>query len=176
MPSLETIFVYDLICERAQALSAKMNASLCPKTQVQAVGDPSVSQICDIVVTATGSPRPVVNIADFGKGCLCIHFGGFECSFVTVSGTDRRFIDSWQAVKHRNASAIAKMANKGILSETLIDGELEEVVAGKNQGRTGGDEIIYFSCAGMGIEDVAIATRIYRRALETHTGTKLRYW
>ena len=85
-------------------------------------------------------------------------------------------MDNWEAVRHRNTSAIAKMANEGLLTDDAISGELGAVIAGSIPGRTSDDEIIYFNCVGMGIEDVAIATRVYRKALNDGVGTTLKYW
>ena len=172
-PSLEKIFVYDLVPERTADFAERMTARL---------GIPVISsekeksKECDIVVTATGAASPVVDFCDLKKGALYINFGGFECTYDMVSKSDKRFVDNWQAVKHRNTSAIAKMANEGILSDQEVDGELGSVIAGNKEGRTSDGETIYFNCVGMGIEDVAIATRVYRKALAEHKGTILKYW
>ncbi len=85
-------------------------------------------------------------------------------------------MDNWAAVKHRNTSPIAKMVNEGLMSEDEMNGELGAVILGTIPGRTSEDEVIYFNCVGMGIEDIAIATRVYRKALANGVGTKLKYW
>ncbi|MBR5739244.1 MAG: hypothetical protein IKY02_04570 [Lachnospiraceae bacterium] len=174
-PALEAYYVYDLVAERAEAFAEKMSAKL--GKPVTAVRDgKAAGKSADIVVTATGAASPVLDFEDLGPGALYINFGGYECTYDTVSKAGKRFVDNWQAVRHRNTSAIAKMVNEGVLSETAVDGELGAVIAGTNPGRTSDDETIYFNCVGMGIEDVAIATRVYREALRTHTGTELKYW
>ncbi|NLA14660.1 MAG: ornithine cyclodeaminase family protein, partial [Tissierellia bacterium] len=54
--------------------------------------------------------------------------------------------------------------------------EIGEIVIGDKIGRENDQEIIYYNSVGMGIEDVAIATRVYRTAQEKGIGTKLIYW
>lgn len=174
-PTLETIYVFDLVKERSDAFAEKMSRKT-GKT-VLATGDAKAcAQTCDVVVTATGASSPVLDFDYLKKGSLYINFGGFECTYDTVSKADKRFVDNWQAVKHRNTAAIAKMVNEGVMDEKKVDGEIGAIINGTNPGRTSDDETIYFNCVGMGIEDVAIATRVYRKALETKTGTELKYW
>ena len=172
-PSLKEVLVYDLVTERTENFAARMTNRL--GIPVKAA-DRRDSVNCDIVVTATGAASPVIDISDLGRGALYINFGGFECTYDTVSGADSRYVDNWQAVRHRNTSAIAKMANEGILKDEDLNGELGAVVAGTNPGRVSDSEIIYFNCVGMGIEDIAIAARIYRKAMAEKKGTVLRYW
>ena len=172
-PGLSRIYVYDLVKERTESFAERMTSRLgIPVT----AAEKELSRDCDIVVTATGAASPVVSFSDLGKGALYINFGGYECSYDTVSEADKRFVDNWQAVKHRNTSAIAKMVNEGLMDESLVDGELGAVITGAKAGRSSDQEIIYFNCVGMGIEDVAIATRVYRKALAEHKGTLLKYW
>ncbi|MCQ2415333.1 MAG: hypothetical protein MJ063_04730 [Lachnospiraceae bacterium] len=172
-PTLERILVTDPVEERmkdfAERMTKRLGILVQPAEKKESVG-------CDIVVTATGAASPVIDFDDLGKGALYINFGGFECTYDCVSKADLRFVDNWQAVVHRNTSAIAKMANEGLLNDEDLNGELGAVISGHCQGRTSDDQTIYFNCVGMGIEDVAIATRVYRKALSENKGTFLRYW
>lgn len=172
-PSLERVLVSDLVKERTERFAEEMTRRL---GMPVVCADKADARNCDIVVTATGAASPVLGFSDLSKGSLYINFGGYECSYDTVSMADKRFVDNWQAVRHRNTSAIAKMVNEGVMDEALVDGELGAVIAGTVPGRESDDETIYFNCVGMGIEDVAIATRVYRRALAEGKGTLLKYW
>jgi ornithine cyclodeaminase len=49
-------------------------------------------------------------------------------------------------------------------------------VNGKKKGRENDKERIYFNSVGMGIEDVAVAKRIYDRAKEKGIGQSLNLW
>lgn len=174
-PTLETVFVYDLVLERAQAFAEKM-ADLLGKIVSAAEDGKAASRGSDVVITATGAASPVIDFTELSPGALYINFGGFECTYDTVAKADRRYVDNWEAVRHRNTSAIAKMVNEGVLEESAVDGELGAVIAGTNPGRLSDEEIIYFNCVGMGIEDIIIANRVYQNAVAAGIGTKLRYW
>ena len=174
-PELETVYVYDLDETRSGAFAKEMSEET--GKAVLAVKDGyEAAFTSDVVVTATGAASPVIDFKNLRRGALYINFGGFECTYDTVALSDRRFVDNWEAVKHRNTSAIAKMANEGLLPDGAVPTELGAVIAGTAPGRTSDDEIIYFNCVGMGIEDVAIATRVYRKALHDGVGTTLKYW
>jgi ornithine cyclodeaminase/alanine dehydrogenase-like protein (mu-crystallin family) len=58
----------------------------------------------------------------------------------------------------------------GALSRADVHAELGEVVAGAKRGRSHEHEIIVFDSTGTGLQDVAAAAAVYRRALEQHTG------
>ena len=50
-----------------------------------------------------------------------------------------------------------------------------EIIAGRKPGRESEDEFCYYKPVGMGVLDLAIAVRVYRKALETGAGTFLPY-
>lgn len=174
-PTLETFYVCDLARERADAFAREM-AQLLKKTVIAVEDGKAAARESDVVITATGAASPVIDFIELSPGALYINFGGFECTYDTVAKADRRYVDNWEAVRHRNTSAIAKMANEGLLGDDEVDGELGAVIAGTNPGRQSDEEIIYFNCVGMGIEDIIIANRVYMNAVAAGIGTKLRYW
>ncbi len=58
----------------------------------------------------------------------------------------------------------------GAMSQADVHAELAELVAGRKQGRTSGQEITIFDSTGTGLQDVAAAIAVYRRAVDTRTG------
>jgi ornithine cyclodeaminase/alanine dehydrogenase-like protein (mu-crystallin family) len=58
----------------------------------------------------------------------------------------------------------------GVMSRDAVHAELGEVIVGKKHGRTRDDQLIVFDSTGTGLQDVAAAAAVYRRALEQHTG------
>jgi ornithine cyclodeaminase len=174
-PELEEIFIFDIVEERARIFAETLSART--GKAILAVKDAlTCSQNTDIVVTVTGAASPVIDHNWLNPGALYLNVGGFECTYDTVIKAEVKVVDNWEAVKHRNTSAVAKMANTGLLPEPFIDAELGEIVNGKKPGRQTDAQIVYFNCVGMGIEDIAIATRVYREALRTKTGVWLEYW
>ena len=54
--------------------------------------------------------------------------------------------------------------------------ELPYVVAGRQPGRESEEELIFFDSFGMACEDLAVAYRIYKTAVERGLGTRLALW
>lgn len=60
----------------------------------------------------------------------------------------------------------------GALTREAVHANLAELVAGTRRGRRSPDEITLFDSTGMGLQDVAAASAVYRRALDRNTGTR----
>jgi ornithine cyclodeaminase/alanine dehydrogenase-like protein (mu-crystallin family) len=58
----------------------------------------------------------------------------------------------------------------GAMSADDVHAELGEVLAGRKPGRASAEEIIVFDSTGTGLQDVAAAIAVYRRALEEQSG------
>src|SRR6185503_9903695 len=54
----------------------------------------------------------------------------------------------------------------GAMTRTDVHAELAEVVAGRKRGRASADEITIFDSTGTGLQDVAAAIAVYRRAAD----------
>ncbi len=175
-PGLKAVYVTDLDMRRAEELAEAMSAKC--NREITAVADAKpYAQKADILITATGSAQPVMDAGWLNpNGCLYINLGGYECAYDTVERAHKRIVDSWTHVKHRNASTIARMANEGLIADSRIHANIGDIVNGKKKGRESDREIIYYNGVGLGVLDVAIATRIYREAKSRGVGTVLPYW
>jgi len=85
-------------------------------------------------------------------------------------------VDDWEQVKHRAAQTIAYMHQAGEFDDDDLYAELGEIVAGDKPGRESDTERIFFNPVGLGTEDIAVATRIYRTAQERGLGQTLPLW
>jgi len=63
----------------------------------------------------------------------------------------------------------------GTMSRDDVHAELGEVVAGRKPGRRDAHEITIFDSTGTGLQDVAAAIAVYRRATKEKAGQALRY-
>jgi alanine dehydrogenase len=59
----------------------------------------------------------------------------------------------------------------GMMTREAVHAELGEVVAGRKRGRESADEIIVFDSTGTGLQDVAAAIAVYRRATAEQAGS-----
>ena len=61
----------------------------------------------------------------------------------------------------------------GTVTREHVHATLGEIIAGRKRGRSDPSSITLFDSSGMGLQDVAAAVAIYRRALEAGVGTRL---
>jgi ornithine cyclodeaminase len=133
-------------------------------------------QAAHIIVTATASPRPVLESE-------WVSAGAHVCA-VGACRPDMRELPTELVVRSRvyvdsRAGALAEAGDLVIPIEEArwtadrIVGELGELFAGRVQGRASADDVTLFESLGMAIEDVAAADLVYRRAAEVGLGRGL---
>ena len=89
---------------------------------------------------------------------------------------DKIVCDSWYQVRHRPVCYMAQDANAGTFDESKIYAEeLGEIITGVKKGRETDEEFCYYKPVGMGVLDLAIAARLYRKAMKEGVGTLVNY-
>jgi len=176
IPGVTRVLVHDIHEERSACFCDEMGRRLNIQAESVSSGLDAVSK-SDILVTAVSGADPVVRAGWVPEGCLyCQMGGGNECELAAVGEFDRIVADNWHEMKHRQTQVLAMAEAAGVISDEDIYAELSELVAGKKPGRSSDAERIFFGAVGMGIEDVAVATRILRRAEAEQVGTMLKLW
>lgn len=172
-PSIKRVYIYDINRERSADFAQYVQKEYEKECIVAETAKEAVVN-ADIFVTATVAERPIVQSDWMKEGAFYSHVGSFECDYETVKKADKRVVDDWEHVKQRAVSTIAIMANEGKIVDKDIHAELGEIINNKKVGRKSASEKIYFNSVGMGIEDVAVATRIYKMAKEMNLGTEFK--
>ena len=130
----------------------------------------------DIVVTTTPSLKPIVQSEWIQGGTHINAIGadapGKEELDPKILKRAKVIVDDWEQASH--SGEINVPVRKGILKFKDIHATLGAVVAGKNKGRTTAHEITVFDSTGLAIQDVAIASLIYREALRKKVGRWVR--
>jgi ornithine cyclodeaminase/alanine dehydrogenase-like protein (mu-crystallin family) len=126
----------------------------------------------DVVTTATGSAQPVFNGAWLRPG---VHVNAVGSNYA-----EKRELDT---VAVRRASrivvddiAVAKMESGDLIGVDMDWSSvlpLSDVVAGREPGRASRDEITLFESQGLGLEDLAVACHVVRRARESGAGIEI---
>jgi ornithine cyclodeaminase len=174
-PDLATAVVFDIREERTAAWCEDM------RTLVEMDLEPidsaeEAAHRADILVSATTAIDSVVKRGWVQPGTLYCQVGGHECEPEALLEFDRIVVDNWYEIQHRGAQALDLAKRRGFITDGDITAELGEIVLGQKPGRVTEDERIFFGAVGMGIEDVAVATRILRRAEMEGVGTMLTLW
>ncbi|MFZ7101559.1 MAG: hypothetical protein ACOWWO_02740 [Peptococcaceae bacterium] len=175
LPGLDEIRIYDLDESRAFLFAREMEEKIGKKIKVVKSAFAAVSG-SDVFVTATVTKEPIIKPEWIEKGVFYSHVGSHECEFETILKMDKRVVDDWAEIKHRGVESLAIMYNSGMITDRAVTAELGMIVAGARPGRESRDETIYFNTVGMGIEDSALAYRVYRKAQDLGLGQKLPLW
>ena len=174
-PGIEKVYINDIMYDRAEAFAKEMgekfNVNVVPVEKPEAACRES-----DIIITVTLANEPIVEAGWIKKGCLMLNMADYEFTYDCVRLASKIVVDTWNNIKHRKISTVALMYDEGLIGDDAIYAHLGEIINGTKKGRESDDEIIYFNAVGMGIEDIAVVTRGYKKALELGRGTKVKYW
>lgn len=174
LPSLKYFYVVDIVAEHAahfaQTMGEKLGIQITPVTSIQAVDRPA-----DITVNASSAEVPVMDLSVARAGALHICVGGLDHPDL-YKKADKIFCDSWHQVRHRGSCYLALDGIAGkVRDEDIYSQEIGEIICGDKPGRESEQEFLYYKPVGMGILDIAIATRIYRTAKDRGVGVWLDY-
>ena len=174
-PTIKNVYINDAFFEKAQEFAEEMSKKY--GITVTPIKEPE--QYCsksEIIVTVTTATEPIVEASWIKPGTLMINMADYEFNYDCVKIADKIAVDNWENIKHRKISTVALMYHEGLIKDEDITAHIGEIINGKKPGRESDDEIIYFNAVGMGIEDIAVVTRAYKKALAQGVGTKVTYW
>jgi ornithine cyclodeaminase/alanine dehydrogenase-like protein (mu-crystallin family) len=169
--------VYSPNEEHRRAFADEMGP-LC-QTEVIAVPRPEMAaENKDIIITATTSREPVLNGHWIAQGT---HINAIGSNFLGKAELD--------AVALRRCSTIVvdskdqARIEAGDFQQALEDGslrwtevrELGQVIVGRHTARKHPQDVTLFKSLGIAVEDVAVAARVYARAVADNVGTRLEW-
>ena len=130
----------------------------------------------DLIVLVTSSPTPVIEDGWVSPGAHVVCVGACrpdqrEMPPALVARA-RLYVDSRAAALVESGDVVQGIKD-GLFGPDHVRGELGEVVLGRVAGRSSDADITIFKSLGMAVEDVVAADLVYRRAVETGTGTEL---
>lgn len=123
-----------------------------------------------IVVTAISGQEALLKQRWLGESVLYCHVGGLEDEDAVAKSASKIICDDWDSLKHRGSPTIARMYERGILTDDDITGNLGDLVSGAISSREPSDGLIYFNAIGMSIIDVAVANWICKACSDMHLG------
>ena len=170
---LDRIHVWDIRSDAAEKLARDLARKL--KLDVRASADLAVTRQSDIIVTATSSNTAFLDLELVRPGTFIAAVG--------ADNADKQEIDPrLYAASVVVVDSLEQAAEIGDLHHALATGAVEpshvhailgDVLAGRRPGRSDARAVTLFDSTGMGLQDVAAAAAIYRRARQTGAGTRL---
>ena len=128
----------------------------------------------DVVCTCTTSREPVLELDWLRPGA---HVNAVGSSVPTSRELDEATVRAATLVVDRRESALTESGELLLasLGEEQIAAELGEVLTGVHPGRTRDDELTVFKSLGLGVEDLAAAELVVRRAREQGAGVEVEF-
>jgi ornithine cyclodeaminase/alanine dehydrogenase-like protein (mu-crystallin family) len=159
VPSIERVVAY---CRTEESLRA-----FCDAHGAERAESSRDAADCDVVVTVTGSPDPVLRGDWLRPGALVCAVGANdgkrrELDNVVLERAAFVCCDSLEDARIESADLIEPVA-AGTLDWLEVH-ELQEVVAGEIAGRQSDDDVVVFKSNGIAAWDVAAAAAVVERA------------
>jgi alanine dehydrogenase len=159
LPGIERVVAY---CRTEASLR-----EFCERNGAEAGGSHRDAAECDVVVTVTGSPDPVLRGEWLNPGALVCAVGANdgrrrELDNVVLGRASFVCCDSLEDARLESADLIEPV--EGGTLDWLEVHELQEVVAGETRGRQADDDIVVFKSNGLAAWDVAVAARVVELA------------
>ena len=153
--------------ERAAAFAREMGREL--DLEVEPVGNPREAvEGFDVVVTVTASVDPVVEGSWVSSGTHLNLVGANqahrrEVDVAVLGRSEVVVVDDLRQAEREAGELLAAVDRRVLLWEEVQS--LGTLAVGGGRGREHGDEVTVFKSLGVGIEDAAVASFVYDRAL-----------
>ncbi len=176
IPSVRLLKAYDIREEASKQFTKWSSQELDIQAEVVRSAKEAVED-SDIIATVTVADEPIVKDAWLKKGSFFAHVGSYqEEEEEVIFNSDKVVVDLWHEVLHRGTPLLARLYKAGRINEEKIYANLGEIIRGKKPGRISKQERIFFSPLGLGSEDVAVASFVYREAKKKGLGVTLKLW
>ena len=161
----ERVRIWSRTPEHAQALAAETSLSVEVAESAEAA-----LRGADVVVTATSSREPVLELSWLARGA---HVNAVGSSIPTTRELDTATMASAALFCDARESLVTEAGDYLLadLSADSIRAELGTVLIGAAEGRRSDDELTVFKSLGLAVEDLAAAEHVHARAREEGVGT-----
>jgi len=159
LPGIDRVLAW---CRTPDSLRA-----FCERNGAEAADDAQEAAACDVVVTVTSSPDPVLRGDWLRAGALVCAVGANdgrrrELDNVVLERATFVCCDSREDARIESADLIEPVST-GVLDWLEVH-ELQEVVAGQVAGRQSDEDVVVFKSNGLAAWDVAAAAAVVERA------------
>ena len=131
-----------------------------------------VAQKCQLIITATPSQTPLIDVRYIKPGT---HITAMGSDTHLKQELDPKILQKADLVV---ADSIEQCLTRGEISKTLSAGliskeeivELGEIIAGHRSGRTSDDQLTIADLTGVAVQDIQIAKAIHEALIQSHDG------
>ncbi len=131
----------------------------------------TATESADIIVTAISGQEDVLKAKWIKNGAFYIHVAGWEDEYAVPKLASKIVCDDWECIKHRTQT-ISRMYKEGLLLDSDIYANLDEIVTGQKKPRENENEFIYFCSVGLAYIDISFAKFVYENCKLKGLGTE----
>jgi ornithine cyclodeaminase len=135
----------------------------------------TAAQGADVIVPATMAPAPFIGADWIEPGALVLSVSSLDIGVDVIAEADLVVTDDLAHETFHPSRPLSRAQAAGVLAEREVL-PLGAILAGDHPGRSDPKERIVVSPVGLGIEDVAWATAVFRQATELEIGVTQRLW
>lgn len=184
-PALRTIHLFDIAVDRATSFAQAL-APILRDSDIELQVAPQVEMAvrsAQLIIPVTTTTTGYIPYAWLQPGALLVNVSLDDALPDVVFRADQVIVDDWNLVKNGALRLLGRMYQAGQLSgpddvipqpvagpHRRVDAQLGEIISGQKKGRLNEQEIILFNPFGLAIEDIALATYIYREAVRQNLG------
>jgi ornithine cyclodeaminase len=128
-----------------------------------------------VLVAATMAAEPFIPADWIEPGMLVLSVSSLDLEVAVIANAELVVTDDLEHETFHPSRPLSRARDAGVLDTGAVV-PLGAILAGDHPGRTDATERIVVSPVGLGIEDVAWATAVYRRAREAGLGASQRLW
>jgi ornithine cyclodeaminase len=163
--------------ENAQKLANEMQPHFAASIEAVDTVEAAVRN-ADVIGTATTAREPVirrewVSVGSHINAVGTFSFNAREIDTKTMVEASL-FVDRLESALNEAGDYLIA-AKEGAIGPEHIRAELGDVLIGVHPGRSSADEITIFKSLGLGIEDLASAAHVYRKAFDQNRGTRVEF-
>jgi ornithine cyclodeaminase len=176
LPHLKQVKVFALSPERAAVWAQEMERQLEVPIRVAGTAREAVEN-SDVVVSVTGgktASQPYVEPDWMAEGSLFSAVSDVDPKPELILASDRVVVDTRETLVH-GAGHISNLYSQGRLKREDVV-EIGEIINGKQPGRRGARERIFYNPWGISIEDIITAHSVYEEAKRKGLGQELYLW
>ncbi len=173
IPDLAEVRVYDPNDAQSARFVAEQSEGRPP---IIAFDDPrEATRGSDVLVPASMAPAPFIGAGWIEPGMLVLSVSSLDIEVGVVADADLVVTDDLEHETFHPSRPLSRARDAGRLdAEAVVP--LGAICAGDHPGRRSAEERIVVSPVGMGIEDIAWGTAVYRKAIELEIGSTQRLW
>ncbi|TDV43213.1 NAD(P)-binding domain-containing protein [Actinophytocola oryzae] len=175
--AVESVVAFDRSPSRAEALRDAL-----PGLAVETVSDPEQAvRSAPVTIAATTTTTSYVRLDWLPEGSVFLNVSLDDAAEDVLLGADHLFVDDWHLVSEDDTRLLGRLAQAGRVTAPgatapgarQVDADLATLLSGAYPRPITPTDRTVINPFGMGVHDVAIATRVHTAARDTDTGTLL---